>query len=143
MSKLKVEVSSSELRRFRRQAKRLFPREILSVLAGEVSSGLVRVHWISTPPTVGTKESVALTQEDWAEARKLFRKEGLQFLGTIHTHPYNIMVSNSLSSEDVCGAAEIGEKIYAVCTVWRPDGEKFRTHVQWYGGGPNLEVKHT
>lgn len=143
MLKLHVTVCPAEMRRFRRQAIRHFPREILALMVGDINGRNVHIYQITTPPLLGKKAEVEVTDEDWEIARLQAKKKGLQVIGSIHTHPFNpTTLVGGPSTWDVHSAAILVEKVWAICNVWKPkDRKRFRTSLDWFGGGPEVEVR--
>ena len=86
---MEVRFSPSALRKYKKNAGKVFPLEHLELVFGRITPHTAEIALCHPVPTVATETSVAVVPGFDLEktCREIKEKHGYDYLGTIHSHP--------------------------------------------------------
>lgn len=83
---MRLIINDLELRRFRRRAGRAYPREVYGILLGKkLKNKTFKISRIIIPPIVEATYDYVIP--DYQEIDRIVRSNGLDYIGSIHSHP--------------------------------------------------------
>ncbi len=83
---MRLIINESDLGRFKKRASRGYPREVYAVLLGKkLSNKTFKIVNIAIPPVVEATYDYVIP--DYAEIDRIIASSGLQYIGSIHSHP--------------------------------------------------------
>lgn len=141
---MKIIVPRRALLRFRTECRELWPKEHLACLWGERTHDTVSISQFAKFPYRHTADG-NLTYDYYPDVQKskmAALRAGLEWLGTIHSHPFtrHVACCEHLSETDIHFGVAHGETISGVCLVYK-DGR--RTSVHWFLPQIPPEVTYT
>lgn len=116
------------LDQFKREAKRIFPKEAYAVLLGKRNGDSVRVTHFYIPDNqerLSTERDVPYANAWLQEARLMAIQEGLDTLGDLHSHPATSEWEQDTapSAQDWDRSLQIKSAIHGICSIRRyPSG---------------------
>lgn len=130
---MKIVVTRNDLLVVRRQARQAFPNEFMACLWGLRTESEIIIRQFRAIPHTGTDFSAIYDPADVRRSKQAALRAGLEFVGTIHSHPYEsqsqIITCEHLSPDDLKTSAVNGEVISAVIYVYNHGRS---TQVFWY-----------
>jgi len=138
--RLTVAIPVHLVSRFRRRAKRAFPREAYAILLGSREARQVTVEDLYFPThseIESTPEFVRVSEGAWAAARLTANWQGLDVVGDLHSHCYKgnrPVIDCAPSQIDL----ERFERAYiqGIMSITRLPGGKLRTRCRFWASGP-------
>jgi proteasome lid subunit RPN8/RPN11 len=114
---MEIRFDAKELERFKKRARQAHPLEYLELLFGRVTDTLVDIVSIVPIKHVATLNSegertLDYDTKDLAPLKEIAGKSGLEWIGTIHSHPdYEHFFA---SEQDNDSARDNGEKVFGI-----------------------------
>ena len=148
---IKLEVSKSAIRDFRRAAKLGFPNEVLAYLFGHDLGHTIIVEsiWVPEDQEAATSWVRVHAHFDW-EAAQLAVEEDLQVIGDIHSHPWSskelkkldgISTGQDRSPSETDWDCRIGTRwITGICQVDQTKTGKLRASERFWAPVQQLEI---
>lgn len=121
---IKVEVPRSVARQFRELSKRQFPKEAFAVLIGRSAGTIVEVEELWIPDDLDEHTStleVRVQLDWWKDANKAAKELGLEIVGDIHSHCYELA------------------ELTGICQVTENKQRERRARIRFWG--PQIEVR--
>jgi proteasome lid subunit RPN8/RPN11 len=137
---VKVFTSRSAWQGFLRRAKRAYPLEHVEALWGHATVDAfrilkfnrIRLKLDKDGNPIQTQNELEYTAKEIKRQKDLAKAAGLEFLGTVHTHPGKDD-DPAASEDDHVGAVKDGEKMMGVVHLFRADRKKPFTCVpRWW-----------
>jgi proteasome lid subunit RPN8/RPN11 len=131
---LKVIVSTNTWRGFLRRAKRAYPLEHVEAIWGQETVDAFRITKFRriTLSKESNKQEVFYTAKEIKRQKSLAKEAGLEFLGTIHTHPSEDS-DTAASENDHVEAVKDGEKMMGVVHLYKKGRQKpFICNPRWW-----------
>ena len=150
MRRIKVEVARWVLDAFRREAKRMFPKEAAAILIGQSFGDLYVIDdiWIPEDIESHVTEDCVYWQRHWdVDAYYQAEDEGEIVLGRIHSHPFRFVQCGG----EFAGCAEPApsegdwqygwDGVYGICVVAEQEDGSLRTRTRFFGPAIAAETK--
>jgi proteasome lid subunit RPN8/RPN11 len=118
---MRVVVDRNEEKKFRRRAMRRMPKEYIELLFGHVHDDSIVICAFVEIDHESTPQALTYDTEDLERQVDLAAKSGLEYLGTIHSHPHrpDTMFSET-DARDSLGREDIVFGILAIDDSKRP-----------------------
>jgi len=130
MKRLQVKVNDLELRKLKRRMKQAFPYERIELLVGRRGAGVVCVDEFWQIPHRAGKDHCEYSHEMLLEIKKRIKRDGLELLGTIHSHPNTF--DGSLSEIDLHYAHVTKEIVSGICSIYKTSGGQKRCRILFW-----------
>ena len=135
-------LNQAALRRFKRRAREHFPKEYMEAVVGFEKDG---VFFVVDLETIALKQAKGwvdfVDAEEVEDIHEEAREDGLEWLGTCHTHPNCDPVP---SDADLIGARGMNERLIGIYEISEVKDKKlkkrFRTKLQWWPAHYPLSV---
>lgn len=122
---------------FMRRAKKAFPKEHVEALFGVATVDSFRITEFKKLSSSATKSKLECTDATEIQALTVrAKKEGNEFLGTIHTHP-SAEYDTAASTTDHHDGVRAGERIMGI-VVLDKKGRKFTSDIEWWFPQPKI-----
>lgn len=116
---------------------KVYPLELLEVLAGQVEDGIAYIHTMLPIEQEATKDSVEVNG-DFHHTLKFVEGLGMKFIGTIHSHTE--IADTSPSKADRVSAIEDKEMVSGIVAIHVIKGRR-RTHTDFYAPAAIVELE--
>lgn len=124
---MNVVVSKTAWQGFLRRAKRAHPLEHVEALYGLETVDTFRIAKFAriklSEKDPNTSKEIGYTAKEVKRQKQLAKEAGLEFLGTVHTHP-QVDHEHVPSEHDHIEAVKDGEKMMGIVHLYKPAGRK-------------------
>ena len=141
---MRVTYSRRLIASFRRYAAQAYPKEAWAALFAEAYEPInfTAIYIPDDQASWSTTLGCKVPQRVWDAAHRLARKDGLVFVGDIHSHPYPSDIEHDTAPSqgdwERAGGAKI---IHGICSVRRfPDG-RTTTRVKFWPSDANVKER--
>ena len=142
-----IKISRRLLDHFRREAKRIFPKEAYAALLGESKGGVVKVTQLFFPEDqerYATKKNIPYSNTWLTKATVAARLVGLGVLGEIHSHPENSRFEHDAApSQDDWERASDASTVHGICSIRKYPSGRIITRIKFWPKLPLLKEKIT
>jgi proteasome lid subunit RPN8/RPN11 len=142
---LRVIAQARDWKGFIRRAKAAFPREHCEALWGQVAvDGFHVAKFVQIKTNAAETNHSTVDYDDEELHRQMLNaaREGLDFLGTVHTHP-DKDYDTAASTFDHHAASKDGERVMGVVVIYKTDKNKFVVKTDWWIPQPRIEFELT
>ena len=145
---MKITVSRRLLGHFRREAKRIYPKEAFAVLLGTSSETSLHITELFIPDQqerFSTPLSVPYANVWLRRAKELASASGLDILGEIHSHADKSSWKHDTtpSQDDWTRSIQVGSKVHGVCSLRKYPSGRMVARVEFWPALPVLQEKIT
>jgi proteasome lid subunit RPN8/RPN11 len=139
---MKLIVEQNGFASYRKRALAEYPMEYLEILVGTAADDVVEIkkfvhisHTVTKTngscPACGNQDVPRLgyARDDLDRIKKEAEAEGLQFLGTIHSHPDCDAIPSEADNDD---SRSINEVVSGILHIWMTSSKRKRSHAQWW-----------
>jgi hypothetical protein len=150
MDKVQIEVERWVLDVFRKEAKRLFPREAYAILIGHQVGNLYAVDDIWIPDDLEkhvTTHSVDIQPYWEIQAHCEAEEDDAAVLGSIHSHPFNFDKCGGEFYGKAAAAPSVGDwqvgwpGIAGICAIAEQSDGRLKTRTRFYGPATPAETR--
>lgn len=134
---MKVYIKKSVWEGFISRAKKKYPKEYIEAIWGTETIEGFRISKFAKVEHTGTKKSIYHDDFDIKSQDWLARQEGLNYLGTVHTHPH-ITYDSCPSTTDHKESFRLGDRIMGIVVLYKKNG-RFKIEHDWWFPQPSLK----
>jgi proteasome lid subunit RPN8/RPN11 len=129
---VKVIVEKQAWQRFLKRVKAKYPKEHIEAIYGHETVEAFRIiSFNKVKVTEATSTSIDFDEMEMRRQKWQAEKQGLKYLGTIHSHPHKNSDS-SPSKQDYVGAIYDGEKMMGILHIYKRINDRFDIQVDWW-----------
>jgi proteasome lid subunit RPN8/RPN11 len=129
---MKVLVSPSEIKKFKRRVLKKFPNEHMELLWGKkIGKDEYQVFLFDRIPHLGTPRTVYYDSDEFEVSRQSAEANGYVLLGSIHSHP--LCQDAAPSEQDYDDSLEHGEMISGIALVEVNKNKRKKVTIRFWG----------